>query len=73
MWVRILRNAYAAGEVIPAGREVELEHFTAKLLIGGGKAQAISPPAPAPVKPAKSKPAPAPEPAAIIEDETDGN
>lgn len=74
MWVRILRNVYVGSEVFPAGRETELDHFTAKLLIGAGKAQAIPGPvkAPEPVKASKPKPAPVTEPA-IIEDESHGN
>ena len=73
MWVRILRNVYVAGSVVAAGTETELEHFTAKLLIGAGKAKAIPEPVKAePVKAPKPKPAPVAEPAAI-EEKTDGN
>lgn len=74
MWVKILRNTYVASEVIPAGREVELDHFMAKLLIGAGKAKAIPEPAkPEPVKASKPKPAPAEPAAPLIEESTDGN
>lgn len=68
MWVKILRNAYVSGAVIRAGAEVELDHFTGKLLIGAGKAQAIPEPAkPEPVKASKPKPAP-PEAAPLTEE-----
>ncbi len=69
MWVKILRNTYVSGAVVSAGAEVELDHFTGKLLVGSGKAQAIpEPEKAAPVKASKPKPAPA-EPAAPISEE----
>ena len=68
MWVKILRNAYVSGAVIRAGAEVELDHFTGKLLIGAGKGQALPGPAkPEPVKASKPKPAP-PEAAPLTEE-----
>lgn len=72
MWVKILRNVYVAGAVVPAGTVTELDHFTGKLLIGAGKAQASPEPEPPPVKASKPKHAPAEPAAPISEEKTDG-